>query len=114
MAEHSQTELFESSPGAGFWPAGWWRIMETRIGIIPLPVYVVLILLIIGFYLTGKVPSDILMATALLAVGGFTCAEIGRHLPLVRRIGASAILATFIPSALTYYHLLPHTVLGAV
>jgi CCS family citrate carrier protein len=88
--------------------------METRIGIIPLPIYAVLILLIAGFYTTGKVPSDILMAIALLTVGGFTCAEIGRHLPVVRRIGAAAILATFIPSYLAFHHFLPVPILEAV
>ena len=99
---------------AAFWPQGWWRIVDVRIGIIPVPVYVLLVLIIIGFDTTGAVPSDILMGIALLAVGGFTCAEIGKHIPFVRRIGASAILATFIPSALTYYHFLPAHVLGAV
>ena len=54
------------------------------------------------------------MAIALLTVGGFACAEIGRHIPVVRRIGASAILATFISSALVYYHLLPAPIMAAV
>ena len=97
-----------------FWPHGWWRIVETRIGIVPVPVFVLLVLIIAGFDMTGTVPSDILMGIALLTVGGFGCAEIGKHIPVVRRIGASAILATFIPSALTYYHLLPAPILGAV
>ena len=44
---------------------------------------------------------------AVLVVGGFTCAEIGRRTPILRRIGAAAIFATFIPSALAYYKLLP-------
>jgi malate:Na+ symporter len=109
-----QTDAVRASGEAGFWPYGWWRVMETRIGIIPLPIYGILIVLIWAFYATGKVPSDILMAIALLTVGGFTCAEIGKHLPVVRRIGASAILATFIPSYLAYSHLLPQTVLVAV
>jgi malate:Na+ symporter len=100
--------------GSGFWPEGWWRIVETRIGILPVPVFIVLLLIIGGFNATGKVPSDLLMGIAILAVGGFACAEIGKHIPVVRRIGASAILATFIPSALTYYHLLPAPVIGAV
>ncbi len=26
-----------------FWPEGWWKLMEFRIGIIPLPVYVILL-----------------------------------------------------------------------
>ncbi len=98
----------------GFWPHGWWRIVETRIGIIPVPVFILLVLIIAGFNATGKVPSDLLMGIAILAVGGFACAELGKHIPVVRRIGASAILATFIPSALTYYHLLPAPVIGAV
>jgi Na+/citrate or Na+/malate symporter len=41
------------------------------------------------------------MAIAVLAFFGFTCAEIGKRMPLVRNIGAAAIFATFIPSALT-------------
>ena len=93
MAEISQPQTNAGSrpTDASFWPHGWWRIMETRIGIIPLPIYAIMILLIWGFYATGKVPSDILMAIALLTVGGFTCAEIGKHLPVVRRIGAAIL-----------------------
>ncbi|MCW3052904.1 MAG: malate permease, partial [Chthonomonadales bacterium] len=33
-----------------FWPQGWWRLMELRIGVIPLPVLLVL-LGIIGYFL---------------------------------------------------------------
>ncbi|RKT13966.1 CCS family citrate carrier protein [Paraburkholderia sp. RAU2J] len=94
-----------------FWPEGWWKLMEYRIGIIPLPVYVILLALIAGFAITGKVPGEISMAIAVLAFFGFTCAEIGKRLPIVRNIGAAAIFATFIPSALTYYHLLPKPIL---
>ncbi len=103
----------EASRG-GYWPYGWWKVIDYKIGIIPLPVYVLLLALITGFTLTGKVPSDILMAIVLLAMGGFTCAEIGKRLPVLRNIGAAAILATFIPSALAYYKVLPASILGAV
>ncbi|WP_309491439.1 2-hydroxycarboxylate transporter family protein [Trinickia mobilis] len=95
-----------------FWPEGWWKLMEYRIGIIPLPVYVMLLLLIGGFTISGKVPGEISMAIAVLAFFGFTCAELGKRLPLVRHIGAAAIFATFIPSALTYYHWLPKPILS--
>ncbi|MFC5430863.1 2-hydroxycarboxylate transporter family protein [Paraburkholderia denitrificans] len=90
-----------------FWPEGWWKLMEIRIGIIPLPIYVILFALIGGFAVTGKMPGDISMAIAVLAFCGFTCAELGKRLPLLRNIGAAAILATFVPSALVYYHVLP-------
>lgn len=101
-------------PGALAWPQSWWRIVDIRIGIIPLPIYIGLLALIAGFVWTGKVPSDLLMSIVLLAVGGFTCAEIGKRLPILRNIGAAAILATFIPSALAYYHWLPQPILTSV
>ncbi|MCY0854169.1 2-hydroxycarboxylate transporter family protein [Cupriavidus sp. D39] len=96
------------------WPNGWWRLMEMRIGIIPLPVYLLLLALITGFISTGKVPSDISVSIALLAVGGFSCAELGKRLPVMRNIGAAAIFATFIPSYLAFKHLLPGMVLKNV
>ncbi|SAK51807.1 2-hydroxycarboxylate transporter family protein [Caballeronia ptereochthonis] len=107
----SSAQLAEPTKKERFWPEGWWKLMETRIGIIPLPVYVLLLGLIAGFAVTGKVPGEISMAIAVLAFFGFTCAEIGKRMPLVRNIGAAAIFATFIPSALTYYHLLPKPIL---
>jgi CCS family citrate carrier protein len=98
----------------GFWPKGWWSIVDFKIGIIPLPVFVILLALITAFTLTGKVPSDILMAIVLLSMGGFTCAEIGKRIPIIRNIGAAAIFATFIPSALVFYHLLPVPIIDSV
>lgn len=97
-----------------FWPNGWWAIVELRIGIIPLPIYVLLVGLIVAFVLTGKVPGEISMAIAVLVVCGFTCAEIGRRLPFFKRIGAGAIVATFLPSALAFHHLLPEKLLTMV
>ena len=97
-----------------FWPHGWWRIVDYKIGIIPLPIFVILLVLIAAFAVTGKVPSDILMATVLLAMGGFSCAELGKRLPILRNVGAGAIFATFIPSFLAFHHLLPASILGSV
>ncbi|GAB7195470.1 2-hydroxycarboxylate transporter family protein [Dickeya oryzae] len=44
---------------------------------------------------------------------GFACGEFGKRLPLIGKMGAAAICATFIPSALVYYGLLPHVVVDA-
>jgi Na+/citrate or Na+/malate symporter len=49
-----------------------------------------------------------------LAVGGFTCAEIGKRLPLIGRMGGGAIFATFIPSVLVYYKILPASLVSSV
>ena len=88
--------------------------MDRRVGIVPLPVYLLLWALSIAFVAAGKVPSDILMNVALLTLGGFTCAEIGKHIPVLKHVGAAAILATFVPSYLVYAHLLPLPVIGAI
>ena len=97
-----------SSRVAGrFWPEGWWRITAFRIGIIPVPIYVLLVLVIAGLVYFDEIKSDGPTMIVVLVLGGFTCAEIGKRIPVLRSIGAGAIFATFIPSALAYYHLIP-------
>jgi CCS family citrate carrier protein len=90
-----------------WWPQGWWKIMDTRIGIVPVPIYVILVALLTGFSYTGDIKGEVSTMIAVLVIGGFTCAEIGKRLPILRNIGAAAIFATFIPSALAYYKVLP-------
>jgi malate:Na+ symporter len=90
-----------------WWPNGWWTIVDTRIGIIPLPIYVILLALLAGLTYTGDIKGEVSTMIAVLVIGGFTCAEIGKRMPILSRIGAGAIFATFIPSALAYYKLLP-------
>jgi CCS family citrate carrier protein len=94
-------------PQGGGALALWWRVMDFKIGVVPAPVFVLVLALAAFFVSQGKVPSDILMNMAVLAAGGFACAELGKRLPLIRNIGAAAIFATFIPSYLVYAHLLP-------
>lgn len=99
---------------AGFWPRGWWRVMEMRIGVIPLPVYVTLLAAIGYFVAAGKIPTELNMMIALLAVAGFTCAELGHRVPVINQIGGAAIFATFVPSFLNYRHWIPAQVVQAV
>ena len=84
--------------------------MEYRIGVIPLPIYVVAGGLIAGLVGTGKLPNEISVAIVMFAFFGFTLAEIGKRLPILRNIGGAAICATFIPSALVFYKILPEPI----
>jgi len=102
------------APSRAVWPQGWWRLMEWRIGIVPLPVYFIASGVIAYFVLQGKLPTEINVAIAVLTIGGFTCAELGKRLPVIRQIGGAAIFATFIPSALVYYKLLPPVIVSSV
>jgi len=97
-----------------FWPERWWALVDFRIGIIPLPVYVLLVFIVIVLVRTEEVKSDAPTMIAVLVLGGFTCAELGARLPLLRSIGAAAMFATFIPSALVYYHLTPGGIESAI
>jgi len=100
---------------SGFWPAAWWKLMETRIGILPLPVYVVLFAIVAWFSVQpGKFPTEVCMMIAVLAVGGFTCGELGKRLPVLHHFGAAAIFATFIPSYLAYRRILPEGLVAAI
>jgi malate:Na+ symporter len=103
------------SPSARFWPQRWWKLVEFRIGIVPLPVYVLLAALVTFFILSDeKLASDLPTMIVVLALGGFGCAEIGKRLPVIRNIGAAAIFATFVPSYLVYAHLLPEGMVKAI
>jgi CCS family citrate carrier protein len=96
------------------WLHMWWKLMETRIGVVPLPVHITLLAVIGYFVAIGKVPTEINMMIAVLAVFGFTCAEIGHRLPFINQIGGAAIFATFIPSFFVYVHLIPAAIVTAV
>ncbi|MCU5774337.1 2-hydroxycarboxylate transporter family protein [Erwiniaceae bacterium BAC15a-03b] len=92
----------------------WWHILDTwKVGIIPLPLFVLAGALIAIDCLGGKLPSDIVVMVATLAFFGFACGEFGKRLPIVGKMGAAAICATFIPSALVYYGLLPDVVVDS-
>ena len=111
MAKTAAVHAPAEAPQAGrFWPEGWWKLMEFRIGIIPLPVYFIIAALIAGFVATGKISAEISMAIVVFSFFGFTCAEIGKRIPIIKNIGAAAIFATFIPSALVYYKILPEPI----
>ena len=56
---------------------------------------------------THALTSEISVMVASLAVGGFLCAWLGGLVPFLRRLGAPAITAAFLPSYLVYRHWLP-------
>ncbi|MFT4271162.1 MAG: 2-hydroxycarboxylate transporter family protein [Pantoea sp.] len=90
----------------------WWYVMDNwKVGIIPLPLFVLAGALITFECVSGKLPSDIVVMVTTMAFFGFACGEFGKRLPLVGKLGAAAICATFIPSMMVHYGWLPDDVI---
>lgn len=108
--------LDEETRDAPSWLRAWWRVMDLKVGIVPVPIFVLVLAVVAGFLAIGGkgLPSDIMMNIAVLAVGGFACGQIGKWIPGLKHIGAAAILATFVPSFLVYAHLLPQPLVGSI
>lgn len=96
------------------WAQIWQRLMDRRIGAVPVPVGVVLAAVLWYFVSHGAVATDLPMMIGLTVLLSFLCAEIGHRIPGLRTVGGAVIVATFLPSALTYYHVLPADLVGAV
>jgi Na+/citrate or Na+/malate symporter len=96
------------------WARAWQRVLEWRIGIIPVPVFVLLAAMTWYFVAADKIVTDLPMMIAVVALFGFACAEIGQRIPGVRSVGGGAIFATFLPSALVFYHVLAPSLVTAV
>ncbi|MHB8815116.1 MAG: 2-hydroxycarboxylate transporter family protein [Steroidobacteraceae bacterium] len=96
------------------WAQAWQRLMDWRIGAVPVPIAVVLAGVLWYFVSHGAVATDLPMMIGLTMLLSFICAEIGHRIPGLRTVGGAVIVATFLPSALAYYHVLPADLVGAV
>jgi malate:Na+ symporter len=78
-----------------------------EIGLLPLPLFLVLAGLIAALALMHSLTSELTLMIAGLVVGGNFCAWLGGLVPALRRLGAPAIVAAFLPSYLVYRHWIP-------
>ncbi|AWM81490.1 malate permease [Gammaproteobacteria bacterium ESL0073] len=115
MSDQDRNASSSDSVANETWQEKFWRFTDKyKIGVIPLPLFITCGILIFAVIaVTGTLPPDIVVMVATCAFFGFACGEIGKRLPIVGKMGAAAICATFIPSALVYYKLLPAPVVEA-
>ncbi|KEO83244.1 2-hydroxycarboxylate transporter family protein [Tumebacillus flagellatus] len=83
------------------------KILQFKVGIVPLFMYVPMLILTYILMLGGTLPKDMLGAILIMVMFGFVLAEIGNRIPYFKNIGGSSILATFFPSYMVAHHLLP-------
>ena len=96
------------------WVRAWQRVMDWRIGVVPVPVAVVLAGTLWYFVRVDAVATDLPMMIGLTVLLSFLCAEIGQRIAGLRTVGGAVIVATFLPSALAYYRVLPTDLVAAV
>ena len=108
----------DAAPSSGLapprWARSWQRLMDRSIGAVPVPIAVVLAGTLWYFVAGGKVATDLPVMIGLTMLLSFICAEIGHRIPGLRTVGGAVIVATFLPSALAYYHVLPADLVSSV
>src|SRR5260363_375088 len=82
----------------------WHALMDMHIGIIPLPVYGLMLICVLAFIATGQILHDFSVLISLLALFRFICVELGARMPRLRTIGGPVIVTTFLPAWLVYSH----------
>ncbi|WP_284271284.1 2-hydroxycarboxylate transporter family protein, partial [Mycoavidus cysteinexigens] len=80
---------------------------KVHIGMIPLPVFGLIWLCILSFIALGEVPGDLSVMLAVVAVLGFSCAEIGKHIPVLRYLGGPVMVTVLLPSYWVHSELMP-------
>ncbi len=90
------------------------RAMDLRLGVVPIPVGVLMALTLLYFVTSGKVDTGLPMMIGVTVLLSFLCAAVGQAIPGLRMVGGAVIVATFLPSALVYYHVLPTSLVSAV
>jgi malate:Na+ symporter len=105
-------ESVEKAPITASVGSTW--LSETKIGPLPLPIYVAAALVTLLAAYTGKLPNDVIGGLSVMMLAGFLLGKLGHTIPVLKQIGGTAILCLFVPSALVGYGLLPGDVLKAL
>jgi malate:Na+ symporter len=93
----------------------WLQVkIQTRIGVIPVPLYLILALLIYFAARLAKLPNNMIGGFAVIMIMGIVLSEIGLKAPVLKDIGGAAILALMIPSFMVFWNLLNPATLNAV
>lgn len=92
----------------------WTRILDMKVGPLPLPLYLVLFAVIYGAAVAGKLPIDMLGGFAVIMILGWLLGDIGMKIPVLKDLGGPAILSVFVPSIMVFYNVINPDALKAI
>ncbi len=96
-------------------PADGIRMLgRIKVGVIPLPLYVVIALIVYAAAITQRLPNDLLGGFAVIMILGILLSDLGAKLPLLKHIGGPTILSLMVPSLMVFWNMFPPSAMGAV
>lgn len=90
------------------------KIMQLKVGVVPLPLYLVLAVIVFAAAAVGELPNDMIGGLAVIMILGILLSDLGFKLPLLKNIGGAAILSLMVPSFLVFWNVLNPQVTDAV
>ncbi|WP_179032956.1 2-hydroxycarboxylate transporter family protein [Paenibacillus kribbensis] len=87
---------------------------KIKLGVIPLPLYLVIALVIYLAAVTQRLPNDMLGGFAVIMILGILFSELGFKLPLLKHIGGPAILSLMVPSLMVFWNMFSPSAMDAV
>jgi len=89
-------------------------ILNYKVGILPLPLYLILAGIVFAASYFEKLPSDMIGGFAIIMVMGIFLGDTGSKIPVLKIIGGPAILSLFVPSYLLYANILNKSSINAI
>lgn len=80
----------------------WSKLTHMKVGIIPLPLYITLAVIIFIASVYNALPADMIGGFAIIMILGVLFGDLGMKFPILKDIGGPAILALLIPSTLVF------------
>ncbi len=81
------------------------KFKQLKVGVIPLPLYLVLAAIVYGASVYNQLPPDMIGGFAVIMVLGILLGDLGMKIPILKDIGGPAILALLVPSVLVFYNI---------
>lgn len=85
------------------------KFMGLNIGIVPMPLYLLLLVTYLLLTITKQMPNDMIGAIGIMTLFSFILEEIGKHIPILNSLGGKVLVVTFLPSYLVYMDWLPNS-----
>ncbi|QJF26196.1 2-hydroxycarboxylate transporter family protein [Mammaliicoccus vitulinus] len=90
------------------------KLIKAKVGVLPLPLYVVLAAIILAASVYNTLPADMIGGFAVIMILGILLGDLGQRIPILKEIGGPAILALLVPSILVFLDLINTSSMEAV